>query len=416
MHSEEAALAQIIYFDHAATTPVRSEVLEAMLPYYRETWGNPSSIHTSGRQAAEGIDRARGQLASLLGALPEEIVFTGSGTEADNQALIGVSLAHEKKGNHIITSSIEHHAVLHTAQFLERRGIEVAYLSVDSTGMIDPGDVKQAINDKTILVSIMHANNEIGTIQPIAEIGAICRERGVLFHTDAVQAVGHVPINVREMNLDLLSLSAHKLYGPKGVGALFVRKGVRISPLLHGGGHERGRRSSTENVPGIVGLGEAARLAAQDLDWEMKHNSQLRDRLIETVLASVPDSMLTGHPTRRLPNNASVCVRYVEGESMLLNLDFEGIAASSGSACTSGSLEASHVLLAIGLPHDLAHGSLRLSVGRGNTMGEVEHFLQVFPPIVEKLRAMSPLSPAQPADLWKGTEHEHGTEDVGHVD
>ena len=406
----------VIYFDHAATTPPRPEVVDAMLPYFRERWGNPSSIHASGQEAAAGVDQARDKVAALLGALPEEIVFTSSGTEADNQALIGVAIAQEKKGNHIITSVIEHHAVLHTAQFLEKRGIEVTYLPVDSHGLVDPDDVRQAITDKTILVSIMHANNEIGTIQPIAEIGSICRERDVLLHTDAVQTVGRIPMNVHEMNIDLLSLSGHKFYGPKGVGALFVRKGVRISPLIHGGGHERGRRSSTENVPGIVGLGEAARLAARDLDWEVSHSQQLRDRLIEGVLSSVPDSILTGHPTQRLPNNASVCVRYVEGESMLLNLDFEGIAASSGSACTSGSLEASHVLLAIGLPHDLAHGSLRLSVGRGNTMPEVEHFIQVFPPIVEKLRAMSPLSAGRPADLWEGTEHDHGAEDVGHVD
>ena len=406
----------VIYFDHAATTPPRSEVVDAMLPYFRERWGNPSSIHASGQEAAAGVDQARDKVAALLGALPEEIVFTSSGTEADNQALIGVAIAQEKRGNHIITSAIEHHAVLHTAQFLEKRGIEVTYLPVDSHGLVDPDDVRQAITDKTILVSIMHANNEIGTIQPIAEIGSICRERDVLLHTDAVQTVGHIPMNVHEMNIDLLSLSGHKVYGPKGVGALFVRKGVRISPLIHGGGHERGRRSSTENVPGIVGLGEAARLAARDLDWEVSHSQQLRDRLMEGTLAVVPDSILTGHPTQRLPNNASVCVRYVEGESMLLNLDFEGIAASSGSACTSGSLEASHVLLAIGLPHDLAHGSLRLSVGRGNTMPEVERFIQVFPPIVEKLRAMSPLSAGRPADVWEGTEHDHGAEDVGHVD
>jgi cysteine desulfurase len=409
-------VADLIYFDHAATTPTRPEVVDAMLPYFNERWGNPSSIHASGRDAAEGVDEARGRVAALLGALPEEIVFTSSGTEADNQALIGVTVAREKKGNHIITSAIEHHAVLHTAQFLEKRGIEVTYLPVDSHGLVDPDDVRQAITEKTILVSIMHANNEIGTIQPIAEIGAVCRERDVLLHTDAVQTVGHIPMNVHELKIDLLSLSGHKFYGPKGVGALFVRKGVRISPLIHGGGHERGRRSSTENVPGIVGLGEAARLAARDLDWEVKHSRQLRDRLIEGTLAGVPDSMLTGHPTRRLPNNASFCVRYVEGESMLLNLDFEGIAASSGSACTSGSLEASHVLLAIGLPHDLAHGSVRLSVGRGNAMPDVERFLEVFPPIIQKLRAMSPLSAGRPADVWEGTEHDHGTEDVGHVD
>ncbi len=377
---------ELTYFDHAATTPTRPEVLEAMLPYYQEKWGNPSSLHLSGQEARAGVDLARQHLAALLNALPEEIVFTSSGTEADNQALVGTSIAQEKKGNHIITTQIEHHAVLHTAQFMEKRGIQVTYLPVDRYGLVDPEQVRKAITEQTILVSVMHANNEIGTLEPITEIGAICRERGVIFHTDAVQTVGHVPIDVRAMNLDLLSLSAHKFYGPKGVGALFVRKGVRISPLLHGGGHERGRRSSTENVPGIVGLGEAARLAAQDLPWEIKHSQELRDRIMAGVLATVPDSMLTGHPTQRLPNNASFCVRYIEGESMLLNLDFEGIEVSSGSACTSGSLEPSHVLLAIGLPHEIAHGSVRVSVGRGNTEAEADHFLSVFPPIVAKLR------------------------------
>ncbi len=401
-----------IYFDHAATTPPRPEVIEAMLPYYQDKWGNPSSLHSSGREAAAGMDTAREQVASLLGSFPEEIIFTSGGTEADNQAVIGIGIAYEKKGDHIITSTIEHHAILHVAEFLERRGLKVTYLPVDSTGLVDPEDVRSAITDKTILVSVMHANNEIGTVQPITEIGAICREREVLFHTDAVQSVGHLPINVRQMNVDLLSLSGHKLYGPKGVGALFVRKGVRITPLLHGGGHERGRRSSTENVPGIVGLGEACRLAAQDMNWEIEHNSALRDRLIKEVLARVPDSILTGHPTRRLPNNASFCARYIEGESMLLSLDFEGIFASSGSACTSGSLDPSHVLLAIGLPHEIAHGSLRLSVGRGNTMEDVDHFLKVFPPIVERLRAMSPISAGRPASDFTGGpddhEHEHG--------
>ena len=396
-----------IYFDHAATTPPRPEVIEAMLPYYRDKWGNPSSLHSSGREATAGMDEARQQVAALLGAYPEEIVFTGSGTEADNQALIGVSIARESKGDHIITSTIEHHAILHTAEFLQKRGLKVTYLPVDSHGLVDPDDVKKAITDKTILVSIMHANNEIGTIQPITQIGTICKERNVLFHTDAVQTVGHVPLNVREMKIDLLSLSAHKLYGPKGVGALFVRKGVRIAPLIHGGGHERGRRSSTENVPGIVGLGEACRLAAADLEWEITHNSSLRDRLLKGVLAKVPDSLLTGHPTQRLPNNASFCVRYVEGESMLLNLDFESIFASSGSACTSGSLEASHVLLAIGLPHDVAHGSLRLSVGRDNTIEEVDKFLGVFPGIVERLRAMSPLSAGRPASDFANNQDVH---------
>jgi cysteine desulfurase len=404
----------LVYFDHAATTPVRPEVLEAMLPYYREKWGNPSSLHVSGQEARAGMDAARQQVATLLGALPEEIVFTGSGTEADNQALIGISIAQEKKGNHIVTTSIEHHAVLHTAQFLEKRGIQVTYLPVDGTGLVDPEDVRKAITDKTILVSVMHANNEIGTIEPIAEIGAICRERGVLLHTDAVQTVGHVPVNVREMSVDLLALSAHKLYGPKGVGALFVRKGVRVSPIIHGGGHERGRRSSTENVPAIVGLGEAARLAAQDMSWEMEHSAKLRDALIEGVLERVPDAILTGHRTQRLPNNASFVIRYIEGESMLLNLDFEGFAVSSGSACTSGSLEPSHVLLAIGLSHEVAHGSIRISVGRGNTPAEAQRFLEVFPPIVQRLRAMSPISAERPASDFGGADEAHGEFHEGH--
>jgi len=404
----------LVYLDHAATTPTRAEVLAAMLPYFQERWGNPSSLHFSGQEARAGVDLARQHVAALLGALPEEIVFTSSGTEADNQALIGICLSQEKKGNHIITTKIEHHAVLHTAQFLEKRGRQLTYLPVDSHGLVDPDDVRQAITDKTILVSVMHANNEIGTIEPIAEIGAVCRERGVLFHSDAVQTVGHVPVNVRELNVDLLSLSAHKFYGPKGVGALFVRKGVRVAPLIYGGGHERGRRSSTENVPGIVGLGEAARLAAQDLEWEMAHSVELRDALLAGVLKTVPDSMLTGHPTQRLPNNASFVVRYIEGESMLLNLDFEGFAVSSGSACTSGSLEPSHVLLAIGLSHEVSHGSIRVSVGRGNTLAEVERFIAVFPPIVAKLRAMSPISAARPSSDFEGTEEAHEELHEGH--
>lgn len=405
---------QGIYFDHAATTPTRLEVVEAMLPYYHDKWGNPSSLHTSGREAAAGLATAREQVAALLGALPEEIVFTGSGTEADNQALTGLSLALEKKGNHIITSAIEHHAVLHTAGYLQKRGRKLTVLPVDSYGLVDPEAVRAAITSETILVSIMHANNEIGTLQPVAEISALCREKGVLFHTDAVQTAGHIPINVRELKVDLLSLSAHKLYGPKGVGALFVRKGVRIAPIIHGGGHERGRRSSTENVPGIVGLGEACRLAAREMESETAHCTHLRNRLIAGVLARIPDSILTGHPNRRLPNNASFCIHYIEGESMLLSLDFENIFVSSASACTSGSLEASHVLLAIGIPHELAHGSIRLSVGHGNTKAEVDHFLEVFPPMVERLRAMSPISATRPASDFSGGndhhDHEHGRE------
>jgi cysteine desulfurase len=383
-----------IYFDHAATTPPRSEVVEAMLPYLRKQWGNPSSLYAAGARAAEGVERARQHVAALLGAETDEIVFTSGGTEADNHALVGVGLALEQKGNHIVTSSVEHHAVLDTARLLESRGQTATYLSADAEGTVDPESVRAAITDQTVLVSIMHANNEVGTLQPVDEIGAVCRECGVLLHTDAVQTVGHVPIDVHAMNIDLLSLSGHKLYGPKGVGALYIRKGTRVAPFLQGGAQELGRRASTENVPGIVGLGEAARLARHDMDWEMSHTAGLRDRLIRGVLERVPDTMLTGHPTRRLPNNASFCIGGAEGESMLLNLDLEGIAVSSGSACTSGALEPSHVLLAMGIPPGLAQGSLRVTVGRGNTEAEADRFLEILPAVVEKLRKMSPLSNA----------------------
>jgi cysteine desulfurase len=383
-----------IYLDHAATTPTRPEVVAAMQPYFNDEFGNPSSIHTYGQKAKQAVDTAREQLAALLHADPAEIIFTSGGSEADNTALAGIAEAREAKGDHIITSAIEHDAVLHTAQHLEKRGKKVTYLPVDRHGLVSPDDVAAAITDKTILVSIMHANNEIGTIEPIAEIAAVCRERGVLFHTDAVQTVGHVPINVHEMGIDLLSLSAHKLYGPKGVGALYLRRGVKIVPLIFGGGHEGGRRSGTENTAGIAGLGEAARLAGLELEAEMARLSGLRDKLLQGLLEAISDSLATGHPTRRLPNNASVCIKFVEGESMLLNLDFQGIAASSGSACTSGSLEASHVLLAIGLPHDVAHGSLRLSLGLINTEEDVQAVIEALPPIVARLRAMSPLTPS----------------------
>jgi len=388
-----------VYFDHAATTPTRPEVIEAMLPYLRERWGNPSSLHATGVKALEGIERAREQVAALLGAEPDEIIFTGSGTESDNHVLVGASITREARGNHIITSAIEHHAVIDTAEFLRDRGQRVTVLPVDSTGLVDPAAVRKALADDTILVSIMHANNEVGTIQPLAEIAGICRARDVLFHTDAVQTTGHLPIEVHAMNIDLLSLSAHKLYGPKGVGALFIRKGLKLVPFLHGGGQELGRRASTENVSGIVGLGEAARLAREEMSREIAHTTALRQRLIEGVLDRVPGVELTGHPELRLPNNASFCVRGADGESLLLNLDQEGFAVSTGSACTSGSLEPSHVLLALGLPPDLAKGSLRVSLGRGSTPEEVDRFLDVFPAIVERLRKTSPVpSTGAPAD------------------
>lgn len=381
-----------IYFDHAATTPVHPRVRDAMLPFLGEAFGNPSSIHSFGQQAAAAVADSRAAVAALLHAEPTEVIFTGGGSEADNQALVGVLDAYAKKGNHVVTTAIEHHAVLHTCQALEKRGrARVTYLPVDEYGLVDPEQVRQAITDQTVLVSVMHANNEVGTIEPIQEIGAVCRERGVLFHTDAVQTVGHVPVDVRAMNIDLLSLAAHKFYGPKGVGALFVRRGVRVTPLIYGGGQERNLRAGTENTAGLVGLGEAARLAREEMAAEAPRQAALRDRLLTELPRRIDEVIVTGHPTLRLPGNASICVRYVEGESMLLNLDLQGIAASSGSACTSGSLEASHVLLALGLPHDVAHGSLRLSLGHDNTEEEVARLLEVLPPIVTRLREMSPL-------------------------
>ncbi len=380
-----------VYLDHAATTPVRPEVVEIMSEYMLEVYGNPSSVHSFGREARKAVDKAREQVANLIGAGPEEIVFTGGGTEADNLAIKGIVEAQAKKGNHIITSAIEHHAVLHTCEYLEKHGCKVTYLPVDSDGLVDPGDVKKAITPQTVLVTIMTGNNEVGTIQPVKEIGAIARERGVLFHTDAVQATGQIPIDVREMNIDLLSGSGHKMYGPKGIGILYVRKGVKISPVIHGGAHERRRRAGTENVPGIVGLGKAAELSMAELPERQANLVHLRDRLIDGIVERISEVKLNGHRTRRLPNNCNVSIKYIEGESMLLNLDMVGIAASSGSACTSGSLEPSHVLLAMGVPHEIAHGSLRMTLGRQNTDEDVDYVMQVLPSIAKKLREMSPL-------------------------
>ena len=380
-----------IYLDYAATTPVHPDVLQTMLPYFTESYGNPSSIHYFGQDAKVSMERARESVAALINARPEEIVFTSGGSEADNLAIKGVAFALEEKGKHIITSAIEHHAVLESLHFLEKRGFRVTYLPVDRYGVVDPRDVEAAIADDTILISIMYANNEVGTIQPIGEIGAIAKQRGVYLHTDAVQAVGHVPIDVNEMNIDLLSTSAHKLYGPKGVGALYVRKGTRLVSLIHGGEQERRRRASTENIPGIVGFGKAAEIALGEMEEESARITALRDRLIEGLLTRIDDARLNGHPTQRLPNNVNVSVKYIEGESMLLNLDMEGIGASTGSACSSGTLEPSHVLLALGLSHEEAHGSLRFSLGRESTDEDVDRVLEVLPPIVSKLRAMSPL-------------------------
>lgn len=381
-----------VYMDYAATTYVKPEVLEEMVPYFTEKFGNPSSFYGISRETKMAIDKARGQVATALNCDINEVYFTGGGSEADNWAIKGIASAHRKKGNHIITTKIEHHAVLHTCEYLEKNGFEVTYLDVNEEGFIDLEDLKNAITDKTILVSIMFANNEIGTIQPIKEIGQICRERKVLFHTDAVQAVGNVPVDVKEMNIDLLSLAGHKIYGPKGIGVLYIRKGVRIDNLIHGGGQERARRAGTENIAAVVGLGKAIELATKDLESHMERLSVLRDKLIDGILERVPYSYLNGpRGDKRLPGNVNVRFTYIEGESILLSLDFEGICASSGSACTSGSLDPSHVLLAIGLPHELAHGSLRLTLGDGSTEEDVDYVLEVLPGIISRIRNMSPL-------------------------
>lgn len=380
-----------VYLDYAATTPTHPDVVQTMLPYFGESFGNASSIYSYGREARAAITTARKSVAELIGAREDEIVFTGGGTEADNMALKGIAFAADGTRNHIITTSIEHHAVLGSCKFLEKQGYHVTYLPVDRYGMVNPDDVRRAITDRTLLVSVMHANNEVGTIQPIAEIGRMARSAGVYFHTDAVQTVGHVPIAVDDMGIDLLSMSAHKLYGPKGVGALFVRSGTLISPLIHGGAQERNRRAGTENLSGIVGFGAAAELARQAMSEEAERLGTLRDRLITGLLERIPDAQLNGHPTDRLPNNVNLSVDYVEGESMLLHLDMEGICASTGSACTSGSLEPSHVLLSMGLSHQLAHGSLRLSLGKWTTEEHIDRVIEALPGIVSRLRAMSPL-------------------------
>ncbi|MGE5588310.1 MAG: cysteine desulfurase NifS [Clostridia bacterium] len=381
---------RIVYFDNAATTKPRQEVVQAMLPYLGEEYGNPSSIYGIARASRAALDEAREKVAAVLGADAREIVFTGSGTEADNTAIKGVAFANRERGDHIITSAIEHHAVLDSVKRLEKQGFRATYLPVDAYGMVDPADVEAAITDKTILISIMHANNEVGTIEPIEEIAEIAKRHGVYFHTDAVQTAGHIPVDVNRLGVDLLSLSAHKFYGPKGVGALYVRRGVRMERYIDGGGQERNRRAGTENVAGIVGLAKALELAAAEMEREMERVSRLRDRLVQGVMSRIGHVRLNGHPTRRLPGNASFCFEFIEGESLLLNLDMLGVCGSSGSACTSGSLEPSHVLLAMGIPHEVAHGSLRLTLGRYNTEEEVDYVLGHLPGIVEKLRAMSP--------------------------
>ena len=380
-----------IYVDNAATTKVAPEVLEAMLPYFTQDYGNPSSIYAEGRKAKSAIEHAREQVAAAIGADPKEIYFTGSGSEADNWAIRSTARALKSKGNHIITSAVEHHAVLHTCKDLESQGYEVTYLPVDKYGMVSPDDVKSAIKDTTVLISIMLANNEIGTIMPIAEIGEIAKAAGIVFHTDAVQAIGNIPVDVNAMNVDMLSLTGHKFHGPKGSGALYVRNGVKLMSFITGGAQERMRRAGTENVPSIVGLGKAIELATANIPEKQTKLTALRDAYIKKVLETIPYSHLNGHPTKRLPGNANISFEFIEGEGMLLCLDMKGISASSGSACTSGSLDPSHVLLAIGLKHEEAHGSLRVSFGEDNTTDDVNYIADSLKEIVERLRMMSPL-------------------------
>ena len=379
-----------VYMDNAATTPVSLAVLEKMLPYFSECYGNANSIHSTGLDARKALNAARKKVAAALNCNPEEVYFTSGGSESDNWALKGVAFANRKKGNHIITSAIEHHAILHTCEWMEKQGFEITYVPVDADGLVNPADVEAAITDKTILISIMAANNEIGTIEPIEEIAKIAHAHHVLFHTDAVQAIGAIPVDVRAIGCDLLSLSGHKFHGPKGVGALYIKQGTRIDNLIHGGAQERGRRASTENVAGIVGMAEAIELATANIPEKAARISALRDQLIDGLTA-LPYVRLNGHRTKRLPGNVNVSVRFIEGESLLLRLDLAGVAASSGSACTSGSLDPSHVLLAIGLPHEIAHGSLRLSLSDTTTQEEVDYVLSVLPGIIEYLRDMSPL-------------------------
>lgn len=382
---------KLVYMDNSATTPVKEEVVEAMLPYFTEYYGNPSSVYSLGRKSKVALEESREIIAKHIKANPRELFFTAGGTEADNWALKGIAYANRKKGNHIITSKVEHHGILHTCEYLEEEGFEVTYLDVDKYGMINLEDLKSAIKDETILISIMFANNEIGTIQPIKEIGEIAKERNIYFHTDAVQAVGHLEIDVEELNIDALSMSGHKLYGPKGIGALYLRTGVRIDPLMSGGAQERRRRAGTENIPAIVGMAKAIELAYEDLDEKTEKLIYLRDRLINGIQSTIDHTVLNGHPTKRLPGNVNISVEFIEGESLLLSLDMENIAASSGSACTSGSLDPSHVLMAIGLTHEVAHGSLRLTLGDFNTEEEVDYVVEKLKGIVDRLRMMSPL-------------------------
>ena len=384
-------MSKLIYLDNAATTQVYPEVLDAMKPYFTDYFGNPSAVYSFAAEANKGVVDSRAAIAKALNAKPEEIYFTGGGSESDNWALKATAEAYKNKGNHIITTKIEHHAILHTGEWLEKHGCEVTYLDVDEDGVVKLDDLKAAIRPETILISVMTANNEIGTIQPIAEIGKIAHENGILFHTDAVQAFGHIPIDVDAMNIDMLSASGHKINGPKGIGIMYIRKGVKIRSFIHGGAQERKRRAGTHNVPGIVGFGKAIEIATRDLDARMKYETELRDYLISRVENEIPYVKVNGHRTNRLPNNANFCFRFIEGESLLILLDQKGICGSSGSACTSGSLDPSHVLLAIGLPHEIAHGSLRLTLNEENTEEEMDFTVEAIKEIVQKLRNMSPL-------------------------
>ena len=382
---------RLIYLDNAATTKVDHEVFEAMKPYFEEVYGNASSMYYFAGKARKAVDDAREVIADYLGAKAREIYFTAGGSESDNWALKAVAYAKKEKGKHIITSKIEHHAILHTCEYMEKNGFEVTYLDVDEHGLVSIDKLKQAIREDTILISIMFANNEIGTIEPIKEIGAVAHEHRIVFHTDAVQAYGHVPINVDEMNIDLLSASGHKINGPKGIGILYIRDSVKIGAFVHGGAQERGRRAGTHNTPGIVGFAKATELAVQNMEKRASHERELRDYLIDRVLKEIPYSRLNGHPTKRLSNNANFCFRFIEGESLLIMLDQKGICGSSGSACTSGSLDPSHVLLAIGLPHEIAHGSLRLTLSEETTKEDIDYTVDELKQIVDRLRNMSPL-------------------------
>ena len=397
-------MGQLVYLDNAATTQLHPDVWKEMTPYFTEFYGNPSSIYRFAQTSSQAVENAREEIAAMIGAKPSEIYFTGGGSESDNWALKIIAETYRSKGNHIITSSIEHHAVLHTCQYLEKQGFDVTYLSVNEQGIIDLDQLKQSIRPDTILISIMAANNEIGTIQPIAGIGQIAKEFGVFFHTDAVQAFGHIPLNAEEMNIDLMSASAHKIHGPKGVGFLYVRTSVKLPPLIHGGAQERGKRAGTHNVPGIVGFAAAAKRAADHMKETIEYESGLRDYLIERIENEIPFSVLNGDRIRRLPHHVHFCFRFIEGESMLILLDEAGICASSGSACTSGSLDPSHVLLAIGRPHELAHGSLRLTLSEQTTKEELDYVVEELKKTIQRLRSMSPLY----EDYLKSAERHKG--------